>query len=338
MTNTGVTIKQTTANDVGAATGTKTRGQSLTNALVRQLVREQLLTSAGRTEVEPTRRIDELLEQSPEEVDANASRDPDDPNDSDDLPGTPSFRRSADIVFERPASRRAPRLPVGTRVAPRRTNSRLDVRIRSADPSHFIEAADVMGADQYEARLESVAAVLLERQEAAILAPSLAQAFFALQPLTQAELGHAASTVDAPWLSKRNGLLVHCPWGTMPLEFFWWRKPEMADAVLRAIHRLPRVLQQTPGCGDSEAARLALAEIPFGDDRGYRDSVRKLVGAVRAVLANGEIIRGQRSNLPDVDDVRVVQLIQAADPDLDSSRLLTVVRMAIVGAFEQEWL
>jgi len=306
----------------------------LTRATVRQQVGEQLVTMPGR-ENQVSRTANELLELSPEEVDADSTRDPDDPNDPDDIQNPFSTRRPADIIFEPRMARRAPRLPVVTHVS-RRQHRDLGVKVRSADPTRVIEESDALHADLYEARLESLAEVLLQRQYAALSAPTLPQAFFELLPLTQAEHAEAAGLVDGPWLSKRNGLLVSCSWGTMPIEFFWWRRPDMADDVLRAAHRLPRILASDSTLGPLPAARRALEEIGTTDAL-YADSVRQLVPAVRAVRKHRHLIEAQRANLPDVDDIHVRDMIADAEPNLNKSRLLTIVRIAIVGAFDQEW-
>lgn len=244
-------------------------------------------------------------------ADCDASADVDDPDDE------PNPRRSATratILFreKEPTSRGPSRhLLAGISV--------MSVRIRRTSIA-FEE--DPITATRQRARelwLQRVAEALMAQQGAALRAASPANAFLELRPMTQASLADAADT-SAFELSRNASLRVGTTLGVqLPLEFFWWRKPDQ-DALIAPLRRLHRLLRQDPDVPALAAARAATS------DAGMAESLRKLVPALRAVAEKPHVVERHRLRFPAVDAAALLR-----DLGVAGGRGAVVAHAALVG-------
>jgi hypothetical protein len=188
---------------------------------------------------------------------------------------------------------------------------------------------DEVAANEVQSELAAIAKALAEHQSAAILASSRLDAYDELQPMTERALADAASC-DVAALSRRRRSLIDCPWGLVPLEYFWWKGHD--GLRVAEARRLVSLLLKQPGITDLAAAAQVVAANRFADPEKARrrtDTIRKQVPVVRAILPHLDLLNSWSAAFPFVDEEELEQQLGLTP----SVRGRGLVRLALVGCF-----
>ena len=272
-------------------------------------------------------------DEPPEELDPDDTDALTDDDPGDEKPLTAWSRRpSAIITFSEfsgwgqrpdPLTSRVVRRP--TRSAPTARGMQIRiVTIPGGGPDR-----DEVAANEVQSELAAIAKALAEHQSAAILASSRLDAYDELQPMTERALADAASC-DVAALSRRRRSLIDCPWGLVPLEYFWWKGHD--GLRVAEARRLVSLLLKQPGITDLAAAAQVVAANRFADPEKARrrtDTIRKQVPVVRAILPHLDLLNSWSAAFPFVDEEELEQQLGLTP----SVRGRGLVRLALVGCF-----
>ena len=145
-----------------------------------------------------------------------------------------------------------------------------------ADGTPWIENA----LDERRHRLFDLARALRDQQGEALTAPNPREAYLRLNSMSKRRLDDEMQLSEsAGWSSRNRAVLVACPWGTVPLDFFSWGLAGQRAGVYEAL--LTLVLGQNPQGNDSAIARRVLQEVPGTDH--LKDTIRKLVPVAKGL-------------------------------------------------------
>jgi hypothetical protein len=150
-------------------------------------------------------------------------------------------------------------------------------------------------------------------------------------PLEQKELAETAS-VAADWLSRRGGLVVQCPWGLVPIEFFWWKKPTSTEFLRDATRHAMIMVRNGDGREPTSIAREAVLKVAGTTAKVRSQDVNglsKLVPELRLVAAGTSMVLAHRAKLPRA----TAKMLKDA---LGLKRGEWVAAMALCGVFDEE--
>jgi hypothetical protein len=213
--------------------------------------------------------------------------------------------------------------------------SGLRIRLRRSGASS--PDRDEVAAADAEEDLAAIAHAIGGYQYAAIVARDQAGAFSALRPMTQRALARRAALGESA-ISRRRRIIVECPWGLTPLEFFFWKKGSTVFDV-PDIRALARVLLEEPDVSDSAASRR-VAELARGipkDATRLADALRHQVPVLRVLLAQLTQVNAMASSLPFVDldelEATLGSAVESTHGGHLAARGKTLVRLGLAGAF-----
>jgi hypothetical protein len=188
---------------------------------------------------------------------------------------------------------------------------------------------DEVASGEAEAELAAIATALAEHQPTAILASSRLSAYDELQPMTERALADAAGC-DVAALSRRRRSIIECPWGLVPLEYFWWKGHD--GLRVAEARRLVALLVDQPRIADLAAAAEVVAAERLADPQERRrrtDTVRKQVPVVRAILPHLDLLNSSSAVFPFIDEEELEQQL-GLTPKVRGKGL---VRLALIGCF-----
>lgn len=148
--------------------------------------------------------------------------------------------------------------------------------------------ADQPDGERWTDMLSAIADELIINQIDAIKAPNPTASYRALGSLTQADASRWASEeghfVDASLMSRLNHALVSCPWGLVPLEFFFWQPPTSSQlsvlhALLNAAHQQPELSHRALAAAALESAGIGAGPAPYSSE-----ALRKYVPTAQMLL------------------------------------------------------
>lgn len=318
------------------AVGPETRkGPSRTVRLARALASGLLNQDDGRDREDDDYEPDPW-DELPEELDpddTDALTDDDYVDDVDDKPLVPRSARSRPIITfsrfsgwsQRPGALTAHALGRPTRSAPRAPG----MQVRTAATPGGGPDRDEVAASEAEAELEAIAQALADHQPSAILASNRLGAYDELQPMTERALAEAAGC-DVAALSRRRRSLIACPWGVVPLEYFWWKRHD--GLRVAEARRLVSILQDQPRTANLAAAAQVVAADRLADPEERRrrtDTIRKQVPVVRAILPHLDLLNGWSAAFPFTDEEELEKQL-GLTPGVRGKGL---VRLALIGCF-----
>ena len=130
-------------------------------------------------------------------------------------------------------------------------------------------------------RLHDLARTLRYQQGEALTAPNPREAYLRLNSMSKRRLDDEMQLPHSGgWSSRNRAVLVACPWGTVPLDFFSWGLAGERVDVYEAL--LTLVIGENTQGGNSAIARRVLQEVA-GDDH-LEDTIRKLVPVAKGLV------------------------------------------------------
>lgn len=145
----------------------------------------------------------------------------------------------------------------------------------------WIEAA----LNERRHRLHRLALALRVLQGDALIAPDRRAAYLRLSTMSKRWLDDEMRLPDSSgWTSRNRSVLVACPWGTVPLDFFTWGLTSERADIFESLLNL--VIGEGVRDSDSSIARRVLQEVPRANP--MRGSIRKLVPVAKG-LATPEV-------------------------------------------------
>ena len=164
-------------------------------------------------------------------------------------------------------------------------------------PEPLVEWIDDDAVGGLYDQLEGLALALTDRQPDALRSASISQAFDNLADLTQRDLAGEVG-VSESFISRERSLLIRCPFGTVPLQFFSLRRGQPSN---RSAEAVVRYIEELRSGATAKAARDVAAVVA-----GMKpDSFRKThLSVVDAILEQPTVVERARARFPRFRDPR----------------------------------